>query len=513
MYEFHDITPATKGEVKGRMPESFSFNGVWIEDEIPQFVVTGTTGRELMEAELDTFEVGFSNGSKYRKKRYPERKITVHYMMGAQTDTDFRAAYNKLNALLDPEQAQLIFADEPDKYFIASKTENSTVEPGKNFVVGEIVFTCTDPLKYSTVTKSFPATLVDGVLTASIQNFGTMPVPIDYRVHMNHENGFVGIVSEHGAMQYGKKEEADGKTVQQSERLLNMSDFFNAPDDGSKGVDYMHPTYDATGTLSVSTWWGERWLSFGSAGPNPGQAMTGGQRTLEVPADSNGHKGAKNWYAWWRVVMWAGLMGQVGEFNINFLTADNRQIAGVNWYKQDLSGNTAHYELWSNGKILASYSYESCHELNKNPWFHTNGFCDLKKHGRKLTFYWWGTYPSFEIPEIENWECAKVSMAFKCHPTYRNRLVTHMGITGFLFNKDNVSKWMDVPNRYPAGQDMVIKGNEGKMYFRGMPRPSDEIIGTKYFLAQPGVTKVEFYHSSFSTPAPTITAEIREAWL
>ena len=51
MYEFHDLTPATKGEVKGRMAESFSFNGVWIEDEIPQFVVTGTTGRELMEAE------------------------------------------------------------------------------------------------------------------------------------------------------------------------------------------------------------------------------------------------------------------------------------------------------------------------------------------------------------------------------------------------------------------------------------------------------------------------------
>ena len=51
------------------------------------------------------------------------------------------------------------------------------------------------------------------------------------------------------------------------------------------------------------------------------------------------------------------------------------------------------------------------------------------------------------------------------------------------------------------------------MYFRGMPRPQDEMTGTKYFLAKPGVNKVEFYHSSFSSPAPTITAEIREAWL
>ena len=202
MYEFRDLTPVETGTVKGRMPESISFNGVWIEDEIPEFIVTGTTGRELTEAELDTFEVGFSNGSKFRKKRYPARKIVVHYMMGAQTDHDFRQAYNKLNALLDPEQAQLIFADEPDKYFIASKTENSAVEPGKNFVTGEITFMCSDPLKYSTVIKSFPASVEDGVLTAKIINNGTVAVPIDYKIHMNHENGYMGIVSESGAMQY-----------------------------------------------------------------------------------------------------------------------------------------------------------------------------------------------------------------------------------------------------------------------------------------------------------------------
>lgn len=513
MYEFRDINEYKADS--GRMPESFSFGGVWIEDEIPQFVVTGTTGRELTEAELDTFEVGFSNGSKFRKKRYLERTITVHYMLGAQTDHDFRTAYNKLNALLDPEQAQLIFADEPDKYFVATKTENSTVEPGKNFVVGEIVFTCTDPFKYSTVVKSFPAALEDGILTTKIINNGTVPVPIDYKIHMNHENGFVGIVSEHGAMQYGKKEEADGKTVQQSERLLNMSNFFSSPDDGASGIDYMHPTYDATGTLSVSTWWGEQWLSFGSAGPNPGGAMTGGQRTVAVPADSSGHRGAKNFYAYFFVVMWAGAMGQVGEFNINFLTVDNKQIAGLNWYKQDLNGNTAHYELWANGQIVADYAFESSHETSQNPFWRTNGHCDLQKSGRKLRYYvpYWGGYKTVEVPEIENLECAKVSMAFKCHPQYRNRLVTHMGIKDFFFNKDNVSKWMDIPNRYATNQDMIVKGNEGKMYFQGMPRPADEITGTKYFKAGPGVTKIEFYHSSFSTPAPTITAEIREAWL
>lgn len=480
------------------------YDGVAINDQVRGFKVKSVTGRELLGAEITERERPVLAGTQFIKRRYPARDITVTFQIQAPTEEAYRIRFNKLNALLNKKEVQIIFSDEVDKCFVASTSEMNA---------NEIVFHCTDPFKYSTVIKSFPASVVDGVLTANIENKGTVEVPIDYKIHMNHENGYIGIVSESGAMQYGKKEEADGKTIEKSERLLNMSDFFNAPNDGASGIDYMHPNYDATGTLSIATWWGYQWLAFGSAGPNPGQAMTGGQRTVALPADSNGHKGAKNFYAWWQVVMWAGSMGQVGEFNINFLTADNKQIAGVNWYKQDLSGNTAHYELWSNGKILADYSYESSHETDKNPWYYTNGYCDLKKHGRKLTFYWWGQYPSFDIPEIENWECAKVSMAFKCHPQYRNRLVSHMGIKGFYLNKDNVSQWVDVPNRYAADADMIVKGSQGKMYFKGMPRPADEITGTKYFLAKPGMNKVEFYHSSFSTPAPTITAEIREAWL
>lgn len=480
------------------------YDGITINDQIRGFKVKSVTGRELLGAEIKERERSVLPGADFISRNYPTRDIEVAFQIQAPTEEAYRIRFNKLNALLNKKEAQIIFSDEVDKYFIASTADMDS---------NQITFHCSDPLKYSTVIKSFPATVEDGVLTAKIINNGTVEVPIDYTIHMNHENGYVGIVSENGAMQYGKKEEADGKIVQKSECLLDMNDFFNAPNDGSTGIDYMHPNYDATGTLAVVNWWNEQWLSFGSAGPNPGQAMTGGQRTLTVPADSNGHRGAKNFYSYFFVVMWAGLMGQVGEFNINWLTSDNKQIAGVNWYKQDLNGNTANYELWSNGKILKSYSYQSSHETDKNPWWRTNGHCDVMKTGKKLRFYWWGSYPTFEIPEIENWECAKVSMAFKCHPTYRNRLVTHMGIKNFSLYKNNVNHYVDVPNRFSGNQDMIVKGNEGKMYFRGMPRPQDEMTGTKYFLAKPGVNKVEFYHSSFSSPAPTITAEIREAWL
>jgi len=58
-----------------------------------------------------------------------------------------------------------------------------------------------------------------------------------------------------------------------------------------------------------------------------------------------------------------------------------------------------------------------------------------------------------------------------------------------------------------------VNGPAAKMYVNGIPSLNDETVGSKYFKAPPGETKVEFYYSNFSNPAPTITAKIREAYL
>ena len=135
----------------------------------------------------------------------------VTYQLSAKTDIAFREAFNRLNGLLDAEQAELLFNDEPDKYFIATKAGNSEIPPGRNSVTGEIIFYCTDPAKHSTVEKVFPASPnADGILEATIVNEGTEAVPVSYDIVHNHENGYIGIVSEYGVMQYGRVEEADG---------------------------------------------------------------------------------------------------------------------------------------------------------------------------------------------------------------------------------------------------------------------------------------------------------------
>ena len=110
---------------------------------------------------------------------------------------------------------------------------------------------------------------------------------------------------------------------------------------------------------------------------------------------------------------------------INFLTEDNKLICGVNWYKIDMSGNTGHYELvcynankkdtdlQAAGKVLKSIATRLAIYTRKTPGIGIGDIADIRKEGSKLTFFYWGGYPSFTVPEIEDMKCTKIQIAIK----------------------------------------------------------------------------------------------------
>lgn len=507
MYAFVDTV--NSGIVGTNLPtEAMSYNGVYLENEIDGYRTLSVTGRELMESEVTDQEIDGMDGSYYRYKTTPARTITVKYQLRARGSREFRDAFNKMNKLLSGEQVKVIFNDESDKYFIGTKTSNTQVDGGSNNVIGEIEIYCSDPCKYSTTEKEFTAT--DGVL--NIVNEGTVPVSVDYDITTTSETGYIGLVSENGIMQYGKIEELDGETYQRSEVLATIDDFINCKDDTS-GTDVMHPQYGANGTCATYDWFNQKFIGFGTVGTKKGNA-NGGLRTLEIPADSNGIKGAKNFYSYFHLVFWAGLMGQTGEMCINFLTANNKLICGCSWYKTDAIGNTGHYEIWANGKMLRQWGYTTSHLQSQNPWYWNWGHCDIYKEGANIRFFYYGGYYNYYIPEIENMECTKIQIAFKqWGDRSGNKLMSRMGFDVINFTKNNVSKWSDIPNRYPSGTKITIDGKSSHVYVNGMARPEDEVLGTQYFKAPVGTTEIKTTCSSWSKSKPTVKARIREAWL
>lgn len=509
LYNFQDTTSTTTSSGESLPAEAMSYDGKYLENEIDGYRTLTVTGRELLGIDIKDKENDAFDGSEYISKRYKPRTITVKYQLLASSNDAFRKAYNKMNDLLSGEQVKIVFNDEKDKYFIGSKASNTEVDGGSNYVIGEIEIYCADPRKYSTTLKEFTTSTNEVTIT----NEGTVPATIDYEIVNNDETGFLGIVSDGGVIQLGKIEELDGETYQQNERLASISDFFNAKDDTS-GTDAMHPQYGTNGTLAEHTWYGNKFLGFGTVGTKKGSA-NGGLRTFVLPADSNGDaSGCQNFYCYFHLIFYAGLMGQTGEMCINFLTSDNKLICGCNFYKTDAIGNTGHYEIWANGKVLKNWSYTTSHLQSQNPWFWNWGHCDILKEGGNIRFFYYGGYYNYYIPEIANMKCAKIQVACKQWGNRGgNQLLNMFGFNVINFDKQHVSKWRDVPNRYSKGSTVTIDGQTSHVYVNGMYKPGEEVVGSTYFKAPPGNTTIKFHQSSFTSVKPNIKVRIREAWL
>ena len=129
MYSFIDVTEVSSDV---SIPaEALKINGSYIEDEIDGYRTLSVTGREALSQELTTYTTGARDGEIMQRRRLPSRTITVQFQLIAASDTAYRTAFNKLAKILNVENAQLVFADEPDKYFVGTPSEISEIEPGK----------------------------------------------------------------------------------------------------------------------------------------------------------------------------------------------------------------------------------------------------------------------------------------------------------------------------------------------------------------------------------------------
>lgn len=514
MYNFVDVDERAAGS---SLPsEAMKINGKYIENEIEGYRTLYVLGRELTEEEITELQIGMIDGAEYRGRRTVSRTITVGYQLLSDTPEQFRARFNQLNAILRQEEAEIIFADEPDKYFIGTKSNAGDVPEGRLNVTGEFSIYCCDPRKYSTVEKTFQASVNDeGILEATIENDGTEAVPISYEiVHNNHDNGYVGIVSEHGAIQIGKIEEVDGETYKQNEVLATFEDLLDQQDD--HGTNYMNPAHNMAGTLGASVEEGETYLVLTSEGSAPQAGKwNGGMRTLTLPADSEGHVGAKNFYSYFRHWFESDKEGQTGVQGIVFLDADNSVICGYKIYKTDVVGNTAFVEFIVNGNVVRKEHFTSIYYDTLNPYDKERGHNCVRKEGDKITMYYGGIYQVVAAPELADVECKKVQISISQYDArgLSDKYVKRNCFRAFTFEKVNVEKWRDVPNRYVAGDVIFVDGAATKIYRNGMNITGDEITGSTYFHAPPGITKVQFFVSDFCDPKPTITARIREAYL
>lgn len=185
LYRFTDTIERA---LRGNYPsEALNFNGVYLEDEIRGYRTLNVTGREALDSEIDVIETKARNGARFRSRRHLPRVITVRYQIEAKTSQELMEKYNRLNHLLDAEEATLIFHDEPDKFFIGTKQKMSPPKEGNLCTKGEFELYCADPFKYSV--EQYEVRAVDGAITTHYR--GTIPNPPVFRIRATADTGRV----------------------------------------------------------------------------------------------------------------------------------------------------------------------------------------------------------------------------------------------------------------------------------------------------------------------------------
>lgn len=502
MYSFRD-TVRSQSASQNRGAESFKINGTYLEDSVPGYRTLSVSGRELLDSEINLLSIQGVSGEEFLGKRRPTRNIVVKYSINAETSEAFRDSFNKLSQILDADEAQLIFDDEPDKYFVGTCYDVGDVPDGRNAIVSTFTFLCADPFKHSTTERTFKASAnADGILEAEIINDGYEAVPISYEIAHNHENGYIGIVSEDGVIQYGSVSEQDTED-KHSEVLLKYSKAtdFGAMTSG-KGILASNDNFPMNGTLGAY----DAGLALKDAGS--GSGWHGGARQVTLPADVNGETGSANFKAVVNVQFETAKISETGLLEFVIGDSDGNHLASIHIVKASTSDSrcSAIFQVQAVEKGRVQYEPNSASVTNSK-----NGQMYIQKSGELFDFCFGGKTYSYRVPEAKDKKALTITVFLGKYGT--NTTVNTMLFKSMSFQKNNVEYTVDIPNRYQEGDIITVDGETTKMYVNGIPMLGDEVKGSRYFHAKPGTTKVQFYVSEFCSPLPEITAKIREAWL
>lgn len=489
--------------------------------ELTQYITVASDFHLWQGADFDPqfSENEILSGSEFNYTRFGTKTIPVPFY----TCTGSVEDYNQLQRILKVKKPkELRFSSLPNLTFQAIPSGDLDYDKiTRNAGKGTIKFIVSDGLAHSKTAREFKfAKNSDGVWEAEIVNDGSEDAYVNYEIKLKKESGFVGIVSEYGAMQFGKVDEADGYTARKNVTVLSnqKGDFANWADgtvcyENQRKIVTTQMTSDAAfnGRLGLLP------SSFRTSGTS-GALQYGAVKeyTLTNPISQ--------WYIWARAWFETGLMGQTGAWCLTVLDESNHLIAGMAIEKDDTVGNTANVRfLMGDGsggsRTVKTIPFTPSYWIPPNPYgsegraTNSNMF-DLVKEKDRVQFFWYGGYYPYYDSRLANVKAKKIQF-FVGQYAGRNttdRLVTHHYLNDFSFYQLHVDYWKDVPNRYPSGSTIAIDGEKGQIKVNNQIRLDDEILGTTYFKVPPGKTKVRLLVSSFAEVA-SATATIQEVYI
>lgn len=489
--------------------------------------------RNLGAGIVSTTEENVFAGDDFVRSRRDKSTIEVEFRTFGNIATARRLLAQLTSSSIPTE---LIFSDEPNLYYQAIRQGEITLTESKSklFANGTIIFLIPAGEAESVDTKKLNESNsggelgtithnADGSTKVQINNQGTLETFPQIKITNVDENGYLGLVNPNGILELGKRDEADGETVPESEVLyttdsdLQFSDFVDASGKVNPQIASVGGTCDTTGKIGYLKD-GLRLITQSTA---TGSTHRGGMLSLDIPPDSNGEKGSVNFYAWFNIFVHALQNGQTGLLQIMFTDSNDKFVAGYGIVKSDKTGNTGAAKFWVGGDHPKEYKSitfttndgEQTKDPNNNTMFNSKkGSADFVKQGASLGFYWKGSRQTINVPELENVPIERVYI-FIGNFTNSNKFLGELSLRRFWCRKDKVDVWHDLPNRYQAGSVMELDMENGKITKDGISSNNELVTGSEFISLPSGETELDIYQSSWNTTPPQIEIQWKERYL
>ncbi|MFC5630137.1 MULTISPECIES: distal tail protein Dit [Streptococcus] len=463
-------------------------------------------------------------GVNIQKVKRGEKEHTIKFDLKTTNAMEMEQLKHELASVLDVlEPVKITYSDEPDKYYMGLLVDDITPDNlTRWFQRSEIKILIPDGVAHSSTYRKFDsgtdATVSSEKMVFTLKNNGTVPAHPIVTVKHNAENGYIGLVNQNSALEVGNREEADTETVKQSELLLDYRDnsILTGFSRAAKNVGITNDRSEKlVGTANTISVWGRQHIQLANRGTVTAGYNSAATLTWDIPNDSSGGVGSLNDYIWWRQIFWLGASNQYGFIKVTVSDVDGNFLYGVETYSRSQGLGCEYNFLASDGKggynILKRWTFTGTHLDHHNPFNSTRGWSDLKRNDDKVQVYWWGSYPTFTIPEIKGKKSVKVHVTLGAYGNYP--LVTHMYLDSIYYRKDFVPVTKNIPNRFAIGSNVVINSEDDTVYIDGIAKTSEVVDGSKWLAIPPGTSQLELYVSSFVSNKPTVKIEFEERWL
>lgn len=530
MYNYID-TDEVSGS-NGLPAEAVSFNGVWLDEAVPGFRTLYVRGRESIEGEIRSIANEYGDGERFKRRRYLPRHLIIGYQLLEDTPEEFMAAVNLLNKLLAPEESRIIFNDEPDKFYVGTKTVLDKIDPGRVKVTSEIEITCSDPFKYS-LTETELTAGEEG--TVSVDYAGIYPARPVIEATMTGDNGFVSALLQKPAgtayLQFGNVDEEDTQPTQISEVLLDdsmsktgfsgytlNSGYALASDNVQAGtVNYVSSSSQEE---QVVSWGGQTFTipastvegyvtpsSYGSGSKWHGPALT-----KVIPTDSSGGTAHKSFTAEFNHRFWCSAYDCRAIHQVRVLDEDYANLMTVQFCKNSTTSWETSITLYigPDKKKVKTITYnDDAYGGNKyvNP-----GVTSLSKYGSTFKFNLNGETYTFTDSSLENKKAKAVQVYMA---KYGSEAIGHMQqLYTVRFTSHSVDSEEDIPNLFMADDILVADTKDGTVKVNGAEKIGIGSIGNDWegFRLMPGTNSIAFGCSQWAE-RPEYKLRYREVFL